>query len=410
MAPWLDERRREAAERNLTLPVPTIREEAWRYTNLRGIDFSAFRTPERPGAVAAAERPAPGTLLVDGEAAGRLVQRDGTVVHAELRPEVAAQGVLFMSLERAAEEHPELVERHLGSIVGTGEKFAAENAALWSGGMLLYVPRNVAVALPLHATFELATPGGAQHWRTLIVVDEGASATLIEEHAEGVPATRTAWPSCGSATRRTSSTSSSRTAAPRRSTSRRTAPRSAATPSSTGWRAAWAAGSARPAWSRGLVGQGSTVKLTGSYVLSEGQHLDTDTTQEHDAPHATSDLAFKGVLAGRSRTVWRGVIRVAEGAQKTDAYQENRNLLLSHEAHADSIPGLEIKANDVRCTHGATGRPGRPAAPLLPDEPRPAPQRGGADHRPRLLRRGARADQGARVRAAIGEALDRRLP
>jgi Fe-S cluster assembly protein SufD len=89
-------------------------------------------------------------------------------------------------------------------------------------------------------------------------------------------------------------------------------------------------------------------------VLDGTQHIDLDTTQEHDAPHATSDLFFKGVLSEQSRSVWRGVIRVAEGAQKTDAYQENRNLVLSSRAHADSIPGLEIKANDVRCTHGAT--------------------------------------------------------
>jgi Fe-S cluster assembly protein SufD len=103
-----------------------------------------------------------------------------------------------------------------------------------------------------------------------------------------------------------------------------------------------------------LTGPGSTAKLTGAYVLDGTQHVDLDTTQEHDAPHATSDLFFKGVLSGSARSVWRGVIRVAKDAQKTDAYQENRNLVLSPKAHADSIPGLEIKANDVRCTHGAT--------------------------------------------------------
>jgi len=103
-----------------------------------------------------------------------------------------------------------------------------------------------------------------------------------------------------------------------------------------------------------LRGEGSTAKLTGTYVLDADRHVDLDTTQEHDAANATSDLYFKGVLTDRARAVWRGVIRVAEGAQKTDAYQENRNLLLSPRAHADSIPGLEIRANDVRCTHGAT--------------------------------------------------------
>ncbi len=101
-------------------------------------------------------------------------------------------------------------------------------------------------------------------------------------------------------------------------------------------------------------GPGSTVRADGRLRARRRQHLDLDTTQEHDAPNAISDLAFKGVLPETSRSVWRGVIRVAPGAQGTDAYQENRNLLLSPKAHADSIPGLEINANDVRCTHGAT--------------------------------------------------------
>ena len=94
--------------------------------------------------------------------------------------------------------------------------------------------------------------------------------------------------------------------------------------------------------------------MTGAYFLTGSEHADYDTTQEHASPDTTSDLFFKGVLADSARAVWRGVIRVDKGAQRTDAYQENRNLLLSHDAHADSIPGLEIEANDVRCTHGAT--------------------------------------------------------
>ena len=103
-----------------------------------------------------------------------------------------------------------------------------------------------------------------------------------------------------------------------------------------------------------LADRGAHVKVTGAYFLRGTEHADYDTTQEHAAPDTTSDLYFKGVLDDRARSVWRGVIRVDKGAQKTDAYQENRNLLLTPQAHADSIPGLEIKANDVRCTHGAT--------------------------------------------------------
>jgi len=406
---WLDERRRAAAERNRSLPVPTIGEEAWRFTNLRGIDFSRYTPPAAPAAVAASAVAA-GTLLSSEQEAGRLVQRDGVVVVSELAPEIAAQGVLFTSLGGPLEEHPALVERHLGSIVGTDEKFAAENAALWSGGVLVYVPRGVQVALPLHATFELATEGGAQHWRTLVVVEEGAALTFIEEHAEGVPgyANGVAELRIGAAANveyvvvQNRSTETLHFAYHRAEVDR---------DAELDWVACSLGGKlGKTRMESRLVGQGSTVKLTGSYVLSGAQHLDTDTTQEHDAPHATSDLAFKGVLSGRSRTVWRGVIRVAEGAQKTDAYQENRNLLLSREAHADSIPGLEIKANDVRCTHGATiGQVDQQLLYYLMSRGLP---RAEAE---RMIVHGFFADVLARIKApavrqAIGEALDRRLP
>jgi Fe-S cluster assembly protein SufD len=102
-----------------------------------------------------------------------------------------------------------------------------------------------------------------------------------------------------------------------------------------------------------LAGEGSEARVTGAYATRGRQHIDFDTTQEHAAPHTTSDLAFRGVLQGRSSAVWRGNIIVDPGAQKTDAFQESRNLLISKRAHADAIPGLEIQANDVRCTHAA---------------------------------------------------------
>jgi Fe-S cluster assembly protein SufD len=102
------------------------------------------------------------------------------------------------------------------------------------------------------------------------------------------------------------------------------------------------------------VGEGATGRMSGFYFTDGVQHLDHDTQQNHHAPHTTSDLLFKGALKDRSRSVWQGMIYVAPGAQKADGYQANRNLVLSRTARADSIPGLEILADDVRCTHGAT--------------------------------------------------------
>jgi Fe-S cluster assembly protein SufD len=103
-----------------------------------------------------------------------------------------------------------------------------------------------------------------------------------------------------------------------------------------------------------LAGEGSTGRMSGFYFTDGTQHLDHDTQQNHLAPHTTSDLLFKGALKGKSRSVWQGMIYVAKGAEKTDGYQANRNVILDEGARADSIPGLEILADDVRCTHGAT--------------------------------------------------------
>ena len=131
----------------------------------------------------------------------------------------------------------------------------------------------------------------------------------------------------------------------------RAEPKPSATHSSEASRSSSARGKVR--METKLAGRGSSAKVTGAYAGSGSQHLDYDTTQEHAAEDTTSDLAFRGVLAEQATAVWRGMIRVDPGAQRTDAFQESRNLLLSNEAHADAIPGLEIEADDVRCTHAA---------------------------------------------------------
>jgi Fe-S cluster assembly protein SufD len=350
MTTWLEERRRAASDANATLPVPTIKDEHWRYTNLRGIDFEAFTTPKPP----ASTTPTTTTMLVFGEEAGRVVQCDGAVITATLDAALAAQGVVFASLETAAETHAAIVERHLGSLVATTDKFAAENAATWTGGVLLYVPAGVTITQPLHAAFEIAAAGSAQQWRVLVVVEADSQVTFVEEHAPGVAgyANGVVELIVGDGARVEYVTVQHRHPGTLHFGYHRAR---VGRDAQLDWVAvALGAATGKTRMESQLAGAGSTVRLTGAYVLDGDQHVDLDTTQEHDAPHASSDLFFKGVLQDRSRAVWRGVIRVAEGAQRTDAYQENRNLLLSDRAHADSIPGLEIKANDVRCTHGAT--------------------------------------------------------
>ena len=318
---WLAGKRAAARERYESLPVPSNREEAWRYTNLRGFDPDAFTTG--PSAV---------TLSED-----------------EL-----ADGVVFGSLARAAAEHPQLVERHYGAVVAEGEKFAAGNAARWDDGVFLHVAAGVEVDTPLRARLDVAGEGTAQYYRALIVLEPGARATFVEEFTSDAAGYLNVVVELviGDGAKLEYVTIQEHEHGTRQfGTHRATVGRDA----ELDWVAIGLGGTrAKSRMESYLADQGANVKVTGAYFLRESEHADYDTTQEHAAPNTTSDLFFKGVLADSARAVWRGVIRVDKGAQRTDAYQENRNLLLSREAHADSIPGLEIEANDVRCTHGAT--------------------------------------------------------
>jgi Fe-S cluster assembly protein SufD len=316
---WLAGKRAAAQATYDSLPVPSNREEAWRFTNLRGFDPEAFTAREAA------------------------VELDG-----------AAGGAVFTSLAAAVDSHPDLLEQHLGSVVSDGEKFAAANAARWSDGVLLHVPAGVSVEVPLRAAVELAEEGSALYHRVLVVLERNARATFVEEFRSEVPGYLNVVVELvvADGARLEYVTIQHHHPETRQfGTHRATVGRDA----ELDWVAAALGGTrAKSRMESLLAGPGAHVKVTGAYYLTGREHVDYDTTQEHAAPNTTSDLAFKGVLADRSRAVWRGVIRVDKGAQKTDAYQENRNLLLSTDAQATPIPGLEIEANDVRCTHGAT--------------------------------------------------------
>ena len=317
---WLAGKRAAAQATYDALPVPSNRDEAWRFTNLRGFDPDGFE-------------PHPGTLTIEGDPAG---------------------GVAFGSLARMVAERPELIEPHLGSVVSGDEKFAAGNAARWADGVLLHVPAGVEAGAPLRAALELTAEGSALYHRVLVVLERGARATFIEEFSTAVPGYLNVVVELKVADGAHLEYVTIQNHHPETrqfGTHRATVGRDA----SLEWIAAAMGGTrAKSRMESYLADRGASVKVTGAYHLTGREHVDYDTTQEHAAPDTTSDLAFKGVLDERSRAVWRGVIRVDKGAQKTDAYQENRNLLLSPDAQATPIPGLEIEANDVRCTHGAT--------------------------------------------------------
>jgi Fe-S cluster assembly protein SufD len=328
--------RPELLERYRALPLPTKADEHWRFTDLAGFDPDAF------GADGATEIAAPATLL-DVDAAGVAV-----VGEAGIRIERAPDGIRFEPLA----DHP-----LLGTLVGSDEKFAAHNAALWEHGLLVHVPKGVELERPLYVRVANSVPDGSLFWRLLVVAEPESRFTVIEEYVSTSPdlaaysnaaveifvgqAAKVEYVSVQSFSQQTWHFASHHARVDRDA------------------ELDWVTGGFGSAKGKvriqnDLAGPGATSRVTGAYFADGTQHLDYDTFQEHIAPNTTSDFAFKGALRDDARAVWRGMIRVEQDAQKTNAYQENRNLLLSKSAHADSIPGLEILANDVRCTHGAT--------------------------------------------------------
>jgi len=348
---WLAARRKRGSKLASELPLPTPKTEGWQFTDLGDFDIDAF-APVRGGDVAAREHL---DALFDAvEGARRLDQVDAATASVE---DVAGPTEpIVVPLDVAAERWPELVEHHLGSIVSGEDPFVARNDASWTGGAFVYVPAGQRLDTPVLLTAVQEAGQGALNWRVLIVLEEGAEAEVWEQYLSADAETDGLFNTvveisvgpnanlrymCGQGLGERAWIFGSQRAEVDRDASLE-----------------WVAlgfGSARGKvrMETKLAGQGASARVTGAYVGRNRQHLDFDTTQEHAAPNTTSDLAFRGLLDGRSTAVWRGMIRVDPGAQQTDAFQESRNLLLSKRAHADAIPGLEILANDVRCTHAA---------------------------------------------------------
>jgi Fe-S cluster assembly protein SufD len=271
--------------------------------------------------------------------------------------------VVFTKLRHAMRDHQELWAKYAGTVVTSegsespDDKFVALNEAMVDSGVFLYVPRNVKVDLPLHAPVVHTVDGATIQRHVLVVLEEGAEATFVEEFisADGE---HTAFSNIvvelvAGANARLHYVTIQDWAKPvwHMATHRVHADRDA----QIDWTAVGLGASrGKSRMEAHLNGPGSNVKLTGAYFVDGSQQIDYDTYQLHAAPNAVSDLYFKGVLADKAHAVWRGMIAVAPGAQGTDAFQNNRNLVLTRGAHADSVPGLQIEANDVRCTHAST--------------------------------------------------------
>jgi Fe-S cluster assembly protein SufD len=317
---WLSERRQRGASLAQELSLPDQKTKGWEFTDLSTLDL-------------------------------------GTYEESSAAPVVSGtEGATVLPLSEALTSHGDLLHERLGSLVPVEDPFVARNEAAWRDGVLVYVPSGVRLSEPIQIELPVDTAGASINWRTLIVLEDGAEAEVWEHWsspADDVDAVLNSVVELAvgqAATLRYVNTQDISEQAWIFATQRAQVERDG--------RLDWAAlgfGSARGKvrMETNLAGPGSEARVTGGYAGGAGQHLDYDTTQEHAAPNTNSDLAFRGVLAAGATAVWRGMIKVDPGAQQTDAFQESRNLLLSPEAHADAIPGLEILADDVRCTHAA---------------------------------------------------------
>jgi len=354
---WLVARRAGAVEAAKGLALPGPKSKGWEFNDLSKLDLTAYG-PAEPGDLDLIEA-ADARLAVPAGSAG-LTQVDRTS-HGEGLPEVSGNGrpdsPAVMSLTEGAERFPELVSGRLGTIVAGGkDPFVAINDAGWSGGALVYVPAGGRLAQPISLTAIQAASARTLNWRTLIVLEEGAEAEIWERYLSADAETAALFNGvteivvgpnaslryvCG----QDLSPKSWAFATQRAEVDR---------DGSLEWVAMGFGGAqGKVRMETKLAGRGASAKVTGAYAGTGRQHLDYDTTQEHAAEDTFSDLSFRGVLSGRATAVWRGMINVDRGAQRTDAFQDCRNLLLSTRAHADAIPGLQIEADDVRCTHAA---------------------------------------------------------
>jgi len=352
---WLQEARRQAWEVCERLPMPSRNDEEWRRTDIRLFHLDRFSLPQ----TSSQDVNVPPGLLVAGiSLAGRAVSLNSQNVLCELNPKYAKLGVLFGNLDEMVSEHGELIRPHLMTNAWKTDydKFSALHAAAWSGGTLLYVPKGVVVDEPLHILSAL-DDGQADFGHTLVILEEGAEATLLAEtdslnadctglHVGGVELLV----GQGASLRYVNLQNWAKKVwhfAHQKAVVQRDG------------RLQWTIGALGARLAKvnqhvSLVGEGADAQVNGVMFTEGKQHMCYNTLQHHQAPNTRSDLLYKDAMQDHSQLVWRGMIKVDREAQQTNGYQRNDNLLLSEHARADSIPGLEIEADDVRCTHGAT--------------------------------------------------------
>jgi len=355
---WFSDRQSAAWDRFESLPEPTRKDQLWRFSNVGLLDLSPFKF---------------GTALSDKnrsaileqsrgleKVAGRLVFAGDELVHRDVVSEqLKKNGVIFQPLERAMVEHTDLFQKHFMSqeaVLGSA-KYAALHQALVSSGTFLYVPRGIEIELPIEIFHWLHGENASVFPHLLLVADELANVTVVEHFRSLEPAS-TGF-ACGvndliagpgaKVTYVCAQTWGEQVRALQMNTT--TVDHDA---SALSLNLHLGARYSRFESLSRLIGEGARSDLLAVAVAEGEQEFDARTLQDHISPHTASDLLYKNSLDDRARCTFGGLIRVEPHAHFTDAYQKVRNLLLSDDAEANSMPGLEILADNVRCTHGAT--------------------------------------------------------
>src|ERR671916_272447 len=358
---WLTEERLEAWRGFESLPMPTLRDEAWRYTDISDVRIEDFLPyASSPDVKSEEDLPAAVRRLIrEGEEnSALLVQHNSETTYSRIDDELLQKGVVFTDLHTALIEREDLIKEKLFGLVPVDyDKFAALSAAAFAGGSFLYVPRGVAVEVPIQSYRWLDVVGSIMP-RTLVIVEEGASVAYIDEYASADgedPAFSNGavelYVGEGASLRYVSLQNWERNVLHfntiRSQTEKDATIRSLVV--------SFGSQLSRTNAEAGLSASGGDSEMLGLYFADQNQVLDHHTLQDHIAPNAHSDLLYKGALRDESIAVFSGLIRVEPGAQKTDAYQTNRNLILgTDDAFAVSLPNLEIMADDVKCSHGST--------------------------------------------------------
>lgn len=411
---FLAELRRQALEEHRVMSIPSQQTEEWRYTDLEGFDFGAY-TPfaEGGGPEAMTRHGVLAAAAVVGERSGLQVQRNSEVVSTQLADGLAERGVILSDLDRAAERYPDLVEKHLHQLVETNRTtFTALHAAFRSGGTFVYVPARVTVRMPLQTLTWIDEDGLAVFPRTLLIAEEDAEVTFIDRYAS---------PDMGHAfsdaiveifaganarvryvNQQDWGAGMTHVAVQRIRVGRDAQVRSLAV--------AFGAALARTEVESLLAEDGGSSELLGVYFGDGEQHIDHRSIQDHIGSRTSSDLLYKGAMRDRSNAIYTGTVIIREGAHRCDAYQTNRNILLSERAKAHSVPNLEILTNDpTRCGHAAS------VGPVSEDEIFYLQSRGiPADEAERLIVRGFFAEVLDRidlpeVREGIARAIEDEL-